>query len=47
MMKAMFRGKGKCVDFSSFEFLLETKRIGIILINYVDDDIVTVNMKFA
>ena len=33
MMKAMYRGKGKCVDFSGFEFFLETKNIGIIVIN--------------
>ena len=33
MMKAIYHGKGKCVDFSGFAFFLETKNIGIIVIN--------------
>ena len=46
-MKAMCHGKGKCVDFSSFEFVLETKSIGTIVINMLTIyGIVTVNIKF-
>lgn len=46
-MKAMCHGKGKCVDFSSFEFVLETKSTGTIVINMLTIyGIVTVNIKF-
>lgn len=46
-MKAMCHGKGKCVDFSSFEFVLETKSIGTIVINMLTIyGIVAVNIKF-
>ena len=48
MRKALFRGKGKCVDFGGFEFFLDIKIIRTIVINnYIDGGTVTVNMKFA